>query len=288
MGKPADQEQQPEVTIAADKAATTVATQRKPPRRVELGVLAGRNPRELVRNAEKLASVLRDVIDKQGMVEIIGGNPYVKVEGWTTCATLLGVFPQEVPEFSHWFEVDGVDVYEACVDLISMKTDQRIARATAECGAADETHLDKRSGKQVPTWAQRPRYAKRSMAITRATSKACRLAFSWIIKLAGYEETPAEEFAGIYAGPRSIYGPDDYLPIGKYKKDGETPRVLRDCPAPYLAALATKFDEKHIHVDVVAACHAEMYRRAQESPEEFSQDPADYKTKDFDDEVPME
>jgi hypothetical protein len=31
------------------------------------------------------------------------------------------------------------------------------------------------------------------MAQTRATGKACRLAFSWIMSLAGYEPTPAEE-----------------------------------------------------------------------------------------------
>jgi hypothetical protein len=31
------------------------------------------------------------------------------------------------------------------------------------------------------------------MAQTRATGKACRLAFSWIMLLAGYEVTPAEE-----------------------------------------------------------------------------------------------
>ena len=31
------------------------------------------------------------------------------------------------------------------------------------------------------------------MAQTRATGKACRLAFSWIMALAGYEPTPAEE-----------------------------------------------------------------------------------------------
>ena len=56
------------------------------------------------------------------------------------------------------------------------------------CGSDDE--LD-RYGK--PVWSTRPRYARRSMAQTRATGKACRLAFSWIMALAGYEPTPAEE-----------------------------------------------------------------------------------------------
>ena len=45
--------------------------------------------------------------------------------------------------------------------------------------------------------------ARRSMAQTRATGKACRLAFSWIMALAGYEPTPAEEL------PDTRQQPDD-------------------------------------------------------------------------------
>ena len=46
-------------------------------------------------------------------------------------------------------------------------------------------------------WAKGPDYARRSMAATRATSKACRLAFSWVMVLAGFQPTPAEEMIGI-------------------------------------------------------------------------------------------
>jgi hypothetical protein len=60
-----------------------------------------------------------------------------------------------------------------------------ISRASAECGAPGEER-----------WHDADDYAKRSMAATRATSKACRLAFSWIMTLAGYEATPAEEIEG--------------------------------------------------------------------------------------------
>ena len=38
------------------------------------------------------------------------------------------------------------------------------------------------------------------MALTRATGKAFRLGFSWIITLAGYEATPAEEMDGVIEG----------------------------------------------------------------------------------------
>jgi hypothetical protein len=41
------------------------------------------------------------------------------------------------------------------------------------------------------------------MAVTRATGKAYRLAFSWIMNLAGYEVTPAEEMMGVNSGQSS-------------------------------------------------------------------------------------
>jgi hypothetical protein len=97
-------------------------------------------------------------------------------------AAMLGITPHEVSVT----EADGI--YTAVVELRRINDGQSIARASAECGAPDE--LD-RHGK--PLWASRPRYARRSMALTRATAKACRLAFSWVIVLAGYEATPAEE-----------------------------------------------------------------------------------------------
>jgi len=71
--------------------------------------------------------------------------------------------------------------YEATVELIRASDGAVIGRGSAICGM-DES-----------TWASRPRYARRSMAITRATGKAFRLGYSWIITLAGYAPTPAEE-----------------------------------------------------------------------------------------------
>jgi len=79
-------------------------------------------------------------------------------------------------------------VYTAIVELVRITDQAVISRASAECGAADEYD---RNGNLL--WSKRPRYARRSMAQTRATGKACRMSFSWIMKLAGYEPTPAEE-----------------------------------------------------------------------------------------------
>ena len=56
-----------------------------------------------------------------------------------------------------------------------------LGAAEAQCGMDEQM------------WAGRSRSARRSMAQTRATSKAMRVVFSWVMTLAGYEATPAEE-----------------------------------------------------------------------------------------------
>jgi len=149
---------------------------------VSLGTLQAASPAALVAGAAELASQLAIVIDKQKLVTVIKGRRFVNVEGWTTLATMLGVTAREVSTL----EADGI--YTATVELVRMSDGTCISRASAECGSPDE--LD-RYGQ--PVWSARPRYARRSMAQTRATGKACRLAFSWIMSLAGYEVTPAEE-----------------------------------------------------------------------------------------------
>lgn len=153
---------------------------------VSLGTLQASNPATLVSGAAELASQLAIVINKQNLATVIKGKRFVNVEGWTTLATMLGVTAREVLTV----EQDGI--YTATVELVRMSDGACISRASAECGSPDE--LDK-YGK--PVWSNRPRYARRSMAQTRATGKACRLAFSWIMSLAGYEVTPAEEMLPI-------------------------------------------------------------------------------------------
>ena len=122
-----------------------------------------------------VADLLRKLINDRGLSMKIQGREYVTVEGWNALGAMLGVSPREV-------SVRAVDDdYEAEVELIRLSDGAVIGRASSIVGS-DE-----------PAWANRPRYARRSMAVTRATGKAFRLALSWIVKLAGFEVTPAEE-----------------------------------------------------------------------------------------------
>lgn len=183
---------------------------------VELGTLSASTGAGLLEAAASLATPLKQLIDSRGLASNISGRPYVKCEGWTAMAAMLGITPHEVAVE----ENDGI--YTAVVELRRLKDGQAIARASAECGSPDE--LD-RHGK--PMWASRPRYARRSMALTRATAKACRLAFSWIIVLAGYEATPAEEM------PRDARTEDDdWTEVDASAPAQEAPAPAPAAPAP--------------------------------------------------------
>jgi len=154
---------------------------------VELGLLRAESAASLVQGATEVAKQLAGVIEQCRLYNHIGGRRFVRVEGWTTLAAMMGVTAREVavvetPEGS----------FEATVELVRHKDGQVISRASALCGA-DE-----------PTWVGRPKYARRSMASTRATGKACRLAFSWVMSLAGFEATPAEEMDPVEVESRPV------------------------------------------------------------------------------------
>lgn len=162
---------------------------------ITLGLLGANNPAELISAAAAVATQLKQVVVDAHLSQNIQGKEYVRIEGWTTLGMLLGLLPREV---STEAKEDGsyVSTVAFCRPDGSIVT-----QASAECG--DET-----DGK----WAQRPPYARRSMAQTRATGKAARLAFSWIMALAGYAPTPAEEM------PSEA----DREPIWASKKERET------------------------------------------------------------------
>lgn len=148
---------------------------------VALGTLQATTPGALVEQASAMATALAKVIKTQKLYNTIQGKDHVRVEGWCTLATMLGVLPREVSVTEEW------GVYTATIELVRMSDGAVLSRASAECG--DEA-----------PWCDRPRYARRSMAITRGTGKVCRLAFSWIMALAGYAVCPAEEMDGALGG----------------------------------------------------------------------------------------
>lgn len=184
----------------------------RPTAGVSLGNLRGVTGSEIITSATEMATSLAAIINDRGLYKNIQGKDYVVVEGWTTLATMCGLMPREVA-----CENIGDGVYVAVVALVRISDGVELTRASAECGAPDE--LD-RNG--VPLWSARPQYARRSMAITRATSKVCRIALSWVMTLAGYAPTPAEEMTTVEANLRAPTKPPvAEKPIAPQKTIGE-------------------------------------------------------------------
>lgn len=142
-----------------------------------LATVLGVKPTALMDYAIEIATTLRGVLTAQGMTKKFGGQgEHVMTEGWQLAGSLLGLTVSEGPATEL---PDGS--FEATVELRSMATQRTVAIASGRCGM-DE-----------PNWKGKPKYARRSMAYTRAIGRAYAQNFRWLIKLAGYEGTPAEE-----------------------------------------------------------------------------------------------
>jgi len=146
---------------------------------VQLGTVQATSPQNVIERAKPVATALAGIINDRKLFTVIGGKKYVQVDGWATLGAMLGVLPREVR--SEKIE----NGYEAYVELIRTSDGMVIGGASAIC--TREEH----------NWKGRDEYALKSMSATRATGKAYRLAFSWIMNLAGYESTPAEEMIDV-------------------------------------------------------------------------------------------
>ena len=144
-----------------------------------LGSLSVSKPGDVISVATSVATPLSKLVAEKGLFKNISGRKYVYVEGWTTMGAMLGVVPRHIPDGSKRGD-DGE--YEETVEIVRVTDGMVLGRAAAVCGGTDDK-----------VWHSRPEYARKSMAITRATGKAFRLSFSWIMTLAGYMPTPAEE-----------------------------------------------------------------------------------------------
>lgn len=165
------------------------------------GLFGTQEPVAIISKATDVATALKAVITKQGLVSRISGKEYPKCEAWTLLGTMLGVFPVLV-----WSrQVEGG--WEARVEART--------RDGATVGAAEAECLRSESN-----WKNRDDFALRSMAQTRATAKCLRMPLGFVMTLAGYEPTPAEEMVsdhprkpenapGRAGSPKPVSGPTE-------------------------------------------------------------------------------
>jgi hypothetical protein len=159
--------------------------------------LFGGDPELALARIVKVADELSRTIRAQKLAVPIAGGEHVLVEGWTLLGTLLGVYPVLV-----WSrKLD--DGWEARVEARTL--DGRVV------GAAESECL-----RTERRWAKADDYAVRSMAATRATSKALRQPLGFVMSLAGFDVTPVEELP-----------PNDEAQPAARAKEGPIPESIK-------------------------------------------------------------
>ena len=159
-------------------------------------------PEQIAARAIRIASTLAALVRQGGMVQMIDGKEYVKVEGWNAMGSLMG-FVARIAEVREL----GDGGFEAHVELCT-KNGSVLSSASARCGMDEKR------------WAQVPAFSRRSMAITRATGKAYRIQFSWIMALAALSETPAEDMPQYEPPRRDERPPHPAEPFRVKRQDG--------------------------------------------------------------------
>ena len=133
--------------------------------------------RGALQKAQETASILKEIVEKQGLVVRIGKakSEHLKFEAWQFLGAAYGFAPKIKRT---WWE-NGVAYAEAVV--IRLSDGLEVSSAIASCSPAERN------------WRGKDKFQLMSMAQTRAASKALRMVLSWVVVLAGYSPTPAEE-----------------------------------------------------------------------------------------------
>jgi len=148
--------------------------------------------------ATNVANTLAPLVRSQGLT-VTGLNrsnkdaEYVTVEGWEVLGTFLGIVPVTtiIKEVKNKQERTVGYVARATLYQNPIIENDEIVGGTVIARA--EAQAD-RSG------FQKDLFAIASMAQTRALGKAYRMGLSWIMKMAGFEGTPAEEMPKFRGG----------------------------------------------------------------------------------------
>lgn len=160
-------------------------------------------PDMIVASATSHANALAHVIEQKRLYKQIGGKKHVYVEGWTLLGSMLGVFPVCVWTKLVTAENGATLGWEARVEART-RTGEVVGAAESQCLRSEKT------------WAGRDDFSLRSMAQTRATSKALRMPLGFVMVLAGYEATPSDEMGG-----------EDYTPTPQQvKQDTEEAELV--------------------------------------------------------------
>jgi hypothetical protein len=140
------------------------------------------NPDRDTAKAKRAADKLIDIVKQNKWAVKLGSGEHLMYEAWQTVGKYFNV--TVATKEAEPVEIGGVIGFKAMGYVIDNKTGIEVGHAEAYC-MRDE-----------PNWVKKPTFQLASMAQTRAGSKALRQMFGFVVALAGYNPTPAEEMTG--------------------------------------------------------------------------------------------
>jgi hypothetical protein len=140
-----------------------------------------RAPEIVLQEAAKAASALRELIERKPNKCVINGKTFLQFEDWQTLGRFYGV--TVAARATSYIEQGRVRGYECHAEAI--RADGQVISAAQAMCMDDEAK-----------WQDKPLFQLRSMAQTRAQAKALRNVLAWVVVMAGYHPTPAEEMDG--------------------------------------------------------------------------------------------
>lgn len=180
-----------------------------------------RDPESILAEAQKAAMALKRVIELKPKKVIFNGEQYLEFEDWSTVSNFYKAMPRVVS--STYIELGQTRGFECRAQVIHMDTGIVLSEADSMC-MNDEENWSMRNGRPVPM------FQLRSMAQTRAMAKALRNVFAWVVVLAGFKATPAEEMEGVFGEekrrvnqPESRSGPRSDAPPHPGEDNHEPP-----------------------------------------------------------------
>jgi len=131
-----------------------------------------------IQRGATIARQLRDYLRQARMtVRLPRGGEHVRIEGWQVLCHMCNL---PLPSIVSVRREERENGYCYIAEAV-LQYGGREYRAYGLCASTE------------PNWANKPEFQLMSMAQTRAAGKVLRLLLGWIVTLAGYEPTPAEE-----------------------------------------------------------------------------------------------
>jgi hypothetical protein len=251
----------------------------------------GATPEAIIGVAAEAAAQFSDVVKKQRMFKRIGENDHVQIEAWQTIGALTGVladdgrvteipWPTTIgelddepplagleprgdknrPEWQAWNEADKTRrAWEHHRDLLRARALGKAygfkAAFRAAKGGVPVGWGEGRCTRSEASKVNQEDYALASMAQTRAQSRALGAPLKFVVKLAGYETTPAEELDGTSASssaPNGAAVPPTAAPWGPLADDEQENEAARSVRS-ILEALAGRLDNPDTPAQFVLA-----------------------------------